>query len=138
MKKSLFLFFALAGTVVACQPQENEAENIQKEAIKIHDDIMPLISVFDKNTVIIDSLISHLPAVKAGQPDLDTATYKTQLIALKSDLEGATDHMMEWMRDYSADSLDVNYQKAELQKVKDMKTIFDQVSADSKEKLNTK
>jgi hypothetical protein len=42
---------------------------------------------------------------------------------------------MDWMKGYNPDSTDVKYFETELQKVSDMKKIFDNVSKESQEKL---
>jgi len=54
---------------------------------------------------------------------------------LKANLESATDHMMDWMKGYNPDSTDVKYFETELQKVSDMKKIFDNVAKESQDKL---
>ncbi|ULT24595.1 hypothetical protein KUH03_37585 [Sphingobacterium sp. E70] len=54
---------------------------------------------------------------------------------MKANLESATDHMMDWMKAYKPDSTDIKYFEVELQKVSDMKKIFDAVSKESQEKL---
>lgn len=73
--------------------------------------------------------------LKEAKADLDTTATRKDLSILKANLESATDHMMDWMKGYNPDSTDVKYFEIELQKVTDMKKIFDEVSKESQEKL---
>jgi len=122
---------AAAFAVTACQNtggSGGDHKALSKKAIEIHDIIMPQISVFDKQTLLIDSLLVHLPAIKASRPDLDTTDARMELSALKTDLEAATDSMMDWMREYEPDNADTSYQKTEIQRITDVKTTFENVS----------
>lgn len=136
------IFYVFASSIVifgACQSsttkEELKPQQISEEAITVHDEIMPQISSFDRAEIKIDSLLEHLSSLAKTNKDLDTATVKTDLMTLKSNLEAATDNMMTWMKDYESDSTDVNYQKAELEKIKLMKKQFEDVSLESNKKL---
>lgn len=117
--------------------QSVEGQQLAQEAIAVHDEIMPQISVFDKTAVRIDSILSELPIVASYNPNIDTAVLRTDLETLKANLEGATDFMMTWMYEYRPDSTDIEYQKAEVEKVKAMKKQFDEVTAESNAKLSS-
>lgn len=96
---------------------------------------MPQIAHFDRDAVKIDSILANLKTIKTARKDLDTTATRKELSVLKANLESATDHMMDWMKGYNPDSTDVKYFETELQKVSDMKKIFDNVSKESEGKL---
>ncbi len=128
------IIYLSAITIIAFGSCQNNAkteslkyEEIGKETMVIHDEIMPKISHFDRATLKIDSLL---------QTNLEAST-KDELIKLKSNLEQATDQMMTWMKDYAFDSTNVAYQEAELVKIKAMKKQFDDVSLESNTKLSS-
>lgn len=128
--KNIILFGASALLLwTSCQSTSKndsaKVEEISKEAIIIHDEIMPQIAHFDRTTIKIDSLL---------ETSIDDST-KNELSQLKLNLENATDNMMTWMRDYSLDSTDIKYQEAELVKIKEMKKQFEDVSLESNTKL---
>lgn len=140
MKKLAFLI-ASAFAITSCNNSsntinQNDLAKTQEETMKIHDEIMPQVSVFDKDAVTIDSILTHLKAIKTAKPALDTTQTRQELTQLKKNLEEATDHMMDWMKGYSADSTTVDYANRELTKVKDMKAVFDRVSKEKQEILN--
>jgi 5-bromo-4-chloroindolyl phosphate hydrolysis protein len=132
-------FVAIASlAIAACGTQGNGATGVkamQDSTIKIHDEIMPQIAHFDRDAVKIDSILANLKNLKTTKADLDTNLTRKELSTLKANLESATDHMMDWMKGYNPDSTDVKYFETELQKVSDMKKIFDNVSKESQEKL---
>ncbi|GAA0884776.1 hypothetical protein GCM10009120_33740 [Sphingobacterium siyangense subsp. cladoniae] len=132
-------FVAIASlTIAACGTQGNGATGVkalQDSTIKIHDEIMPQIAHFDRDAVKIDSILANLKNLKTTKADLDTNLTRKELSTLKANLESATDHMMDWMKGYNPDSTDVKYFETELQKVSDMKKIFDSVSKESQDKL---
>ncbi|MGE8430027.1 MAG: transposase [Sphingobacterium sp.] len=132
-------FVAIASlAIAACGTQGNGATGVkalQDSTIKIHDEIMPQIAHFDRDAVKIDSILANLKNIKTTKVDLDTNLTRKELSTLKANLESATDHMMDWMKGYNPDSTDVKYFETELQKVSDMKKIFDSVSKESQDKL---
>ncbi|MGJ1435469.1 transposase [Sphingobacterium multivorum] len=132
-------FVAIASlAIAACGTQGNGATGVkalQDSTIKIHDEIMPQIAHFDRDAVKIDSILANLKNLKTTKADLDTNVTRKELSTLKANLESATDHMMDWMKGYNPDSTDVKYFETELQKVSDMKKIFDNVSKESQDKL---
>lgn len=144
MKKMIVQTAALLLLLSACNgggKDAGEIDRLREEAIAIHDEIMPQISAFDRNTVKIDSLLSSLPQLKAANPDIDTAQTRTELTGLKDRLEEATNAMMEWMTDFDVDPQDKTaaetktYYKKEVDKVTEMKQLFDDVAKESAEKL---
>jgi len=119
----------------------NEADRLRQEAIDIHDEIMPQISAFDRNTVKIDSLLAHLPELQQAQPDIDTTKTREELSGLRTRLEQATDSMMNWMTAFDVDPQNKSaeevkaYYEEEVEKVKQMKQLFDDVAKEATEKL---
>ncbi len=137
MNKIAFLAIASLA-IAACGTNGNGATTVkalQDSTIKIHDEIMPQIAHFDRYAVKIDSILANLKTIKTARTDLDTIATRKELSVLKANLESATDHMMDWMKGYNPDSTDVKYFETELQKVSDMKKIFDNVSKESEGKL---
>jgi len=129
MKNILYLTASSLFLLGACQSnttsETSKVEEVSKEAIAVHDEIMPQIGLFDRTTVKIDSLLGT---------NLEEPT-KNELIQLKTNLETATDNMMTWMKEYAPDSTDIAYQESELSKVKAMKKQFEDVSLESNTKL---
>lgn len=118
----------------ACQNnsgQNEEAEKLAIEAVEIHDEIMPQVSSFDKQEIFIDSLLENLSALKAADTDLDTVETKEKFNTLKEDLASATDKMMVWMKEYQRDSTDIDYQRAEVERISELRTEFEQVTYDA-------
>jgi len=139
MKKIILAACVAMVTMSSCQQKSTkDATQVQQyaeEAIKVHDEIMPQISHFDRATLKIDSILENLGSIAQKDKSVDTATVKAELETLKANLENATDNMMSWMKDYAPDSTDVAYQKAEIEKVKAMKKQFEDVSLESNTKL---
>ncbi|PVH23983.1 transposase [Sphingobacterium corticibacter] len=128
--------------MTACQNNENKTTDnntdpkaLSAQAIEVHDEIMPQISKFDKTSVKIDSILNGLPMSKDQDAELDTAAIRTELVALKSDIESATDGMMDWMRNYRLDSLDVTYQQSEVERIKLMRAEFEKVNQQIETKM---
>jgi len=130
--------------MAACSNSSDEASEIDRlreEAIGVHDEIMPQISAFDRNTVKIDSILANLPQLQQAHPDIDTAQTRTELTGLKNRLEQATDSMMDWMTAFDVDPQDKpapeikTYYEGEVEKVKEMKQLFDEVSKEATDKL---
>src|SRR5690606_27714035 len=134
MKHTISLISTGLLLVAACSNGSNETgeiDRLREEAIAVHDEIMPQISVFDRNTIKIDSILANLPQLQESQPDLDTAQTRSDLTGLKNRLELATDSMMNWMTAFNVDPQDKspaeikNYYQDEVEKVKEMKQLFD-------------
>ncbi|MBE8720960.1 transposase [Sphingobacterium pedocola] len=140
MKKSFFIALGASLVLASCQQNSTKTkvvdQKLTEEAIAIHDEIMPQIALFDRNTVKIDSLLANLSEIKKTNSLIDTAALKGELTTLKSNLEDATDNMMTWMKDYNPDSTDIDYQKAEVEKIRTMKKQFEDVSTESSKKLS--
>lgn len=144
MKHTLLVISTGLLLMAACNNGSNETgeiDRLREEAIAVHDEIMPQISAFDRNSVKIDSILANLPQLQQTQPDIDTAQTRADLIGLKSRLELATDSMMDWMTAFEVDPQDKSaaeikaYYEEEIEKVNEMKQLFDEVSKEATEKL---
>src|SRR5690606_19427758 len=139
MKKTLAIAIPALILTVSCQSAATknalEGQQLAEEAIAIHDEIMPQVTVFDKTSLQIDCLLTNMSAISANDSGIDTTSLRSDLVELKCKLGHATDIMMTWMYEYQPDSTDVDYQKAEVETVKKMKKQCEEVAAESKSKL---
>ena len=144
MKQTLSLISTGLLFMAACNnsnQETGEIDRLREEAIAVHDEIMPQISAFDRNTIKIDSILASLPQLLEAQPDMDTAQTRTDLSGLKSRLDMATDSMMNWMTAFDVDPQDKSpeeiksYYEDQVTKVKEMKELFDNVSKEATDKL---
>ena len=138
--KNLILSTTAIGILLtaSCQnikEEKNDPKVISQKAIEIHDEIMPEISNFDRQGILIDSLLANISTVKTNHQELDTASTRVELTKLKGDLESATDKMMLWMKEYNPDSTDVTYQHAEVESIGDLRKEFETVSKSAEKKL---
>lgn len=133
MKKLIILSVGISAVLSSCgnnqAAKETEDQKISQQAIQIHDEIMPQISVFDRKTVEIDSILLNLASIKANYATLDTSNTRTELTQLKAHLEEATDNMMTWMKDYDPVNEDKVYQQKMLDRVTEMKKQFEDANA---------
>ncbi|HLW50482.1 MAG TPA: hypothetical protein VKZ78_05870 [Sphingobacteriaceae bacterium] len=128
----------------ACGGNKENAEitKLKEETIAVHDEIMPQISLFDRQTVRIDSFLVSMDSLKATNDALDTAQLRVDLTQVKNRLGEATDQMMQWMKEFDVNPQDKSeeeiksYYQSELEKIKKMKNLFDEVSKESAEKLS--
>lgn len=148
MTKTVLKSFAFAGLMAlsmgACNNAEKDGrtiEAIKEETIAVHDEIMPQIGSFDRQSLKIDSILTNLDSLKQLRPELDTAEVRADLTGLKNRLEGATDSMMQWMNEFEVEPEDKSeaetkaYFESELKKITDMKKTFSDVTKESTEKL---
>ncbi len=143
MKKTC-LFIGIASLAIfGCSNagDNSKANALREEAIAIHDEIMPQVSLFDRNTVKIDSLLGNLSAVAEERPGLDTTHARAELTALKTNLTNATESMMSWMHDFDPDvDFPTNEEKeayyaGEVRKMEEMKKQFDDAAKQTAEKM---
>lgn len=152
MKKLTAIRFALSALVLsgtslfmACGEQKeagNDLNAMKDETMAIHDEIMPQVSAFDRQSLKIDSLLAAMPSVLEKNPTIDTTALKSDLAQLKARLEGATNQMMEWMMKYELDPDGMTeeekkaYFTSELEKVRNMRELFAEVNKEAAEKLS--
>lgn len=130
------VFLSTAALFLASCSNSNQVKELQDSTIRVHDEIMPKIALFDHHVLEIDSIVKHMPELKTKRADLDTVQTKQELGDLKAKLENANSQMMDWMKDYNPDTTDVPYFEGQLRKIKDMKSLFDAVEKESGEKLS--
>lgn len=142
--KKVLLSIGIAGLAfVACNnttSDRGEVNALREEAIAIHDEIMPQVSLFDRTTVKIDSILSHLGPISAERPTLDTSHARIELTALKTNLTNATDGMMAWMHDFdpnmdTGDEEAKKYYEGEVRKMEELKRQFDEAAKQTADKL---
>ena len=115
--------------------QDNTA--LQAEVIAVHDEIMPLMGAFARKSMKIDQLLNNLDSLKAADPALDTAAKRTELAALKLQLDEASDAMTTWMHEFEPDTDDRpaeevrRYLEGEKVKVQTLKVQFEAAKAAS-------
>lgn len=147
MKKSIWMMctglVAAAFMQVSCggSSENTETALLKQETIAVHDEIMPQISSFDRQAIKIDSILLNLDELYAANESLDTAQLRSELVELQSKLSNATDQMMVWMMEFDSEVADKTdeeakaYYQSELEKVKQMKVLFEEVNKESAEKL---
>ncbi|MFZ4262271.1 transposase [Sphingobacterium sp. HJSM2_6] len=129
MKKIVVFSIGITTFLYSCQENSiNKVQQISKEAIGIHDEIMPQIRNFDQQTLKIDSLLQNLDSLKAIHSTIDSNALKVELIQLKNDIEAATDNMMTWMKDYEPSDTSLVVQEKMLNRVQEMKKQFETVN----------
>src|SRR5690606_35604599 len=133
MKKTFAIAIPALILTVSCQSAATkkalEGQQLAEEAIAIHDEIMPQVSVFDKTGLHIDSLLNNMSAISGNDCGIDTASLRSDLVELKWNLEDETDIMITRMDEYQSDRTYEDYQKYEVEKVKKMKKQFEEVAA---------
>lgn len=147
MKKSLLSFSILLLFSYACNSSANENKVIQDSVIAVHDEVMPLMGDFVRNSIKIDTLLHELPLLKEQNLSLDTAQARVELVALKGKLDQATESMNDWMHAFEVDHEGkskteiAEYLQQELVKIKEVETKFKAASIESTsilEKYNKK
>lgn len=131
MKRIFLVGLALSTLAgIACQGNnstDQEADKLAEQAIAVHDEIMPEIENFNKQDILVDSLLQHIGQLQVS----DSLAAKEQLQGLKSTLQSSTDKMMDWMNAYTPDSSDVAYQQAEMERITLLKAELDSVKEEA-------
>lgn len=135
MKKPLSILAAAiaAISITACSGGGDQDTNaaLQAEVIAVHDEIMPLMGDFARKSIKIGQLLNNLDSLKAADPALDTVAKRTELAAVKLQLDEASDAMTTWMQEFEPDTDDRpaeevrRYLESEKTKVDQMKAQFD-------------
>lgn len=91
--------------IYSCNSSENKYDNkaLQDSVIAIHDEVMPLMGGFVRNSIKIDSILVDLQSYKAQNPDLDTAQARVDLSDLKVKLDAAATSMSDWMHEFETE-----------------------------------
>ena len=141
--KTYFLFFLFISFFLSsCTSSSNdENKSLQDSVIAVHDEIMPLMGIFARSSIKIDSILSNLPGIKQQRPELDTTDIRTELLELKRNLDSSSESMNDWMYEFEVDHEGKSkeetkeYLNSELVKIKEVKKKFESVSSEIKSKL---
>lgn len=137
MKTSFLSLSILLLFSSSCGTSANENKVIQDSVIAVHDEVMPLMGDFVRNSIKIDTLLSELPVLKEQDLSLDTAQARLELVALKGKLDQATESMNDWMHAFEVDHEGKSkeevseYLHQELVKIKEVKEQFNAAKTES-------
>ena len=98
---------ALVGLFLVSSCAQNSADanlDLQEKVISVHDDVMPLMGEFVRNSIKIDSILNNMDQVLKDDPSADTAQVKIDLLKLKVNLDNAVEGMNDWMHDFEMDN----------------------------------
>lgn len=89
--------------ITSCK-NKADYQSTRKQVLDLHDKVMADGGKAENNEMQFDALLkSGLKQLKLNQPAFDTATAKTQIIALNKKLSNADDQMENWMHAYNND-----------------------------------
>jgi hypothetical protein len=142
MKLYILPLLIISFVVTSCGSSSNdENKNLQDSVIAVHDEIMPLMGGFVRNSIKIDSILMNLPEIKMQNPEIDTNQTRVDLLALKENLDSSTESMNDWMHGFEVDHAGKtkeevkNYLESELLKINEVKRKFEAASEESQTKL---
>ena len=98
---------ALVGLFLVSSCAQNSADanlDLQEKVISVHDDVMPLMGEFVRNSIKIDSILNNMDQVLKDDPSADTAQVKIDLLKLKVNLDNAVEGMNDWMHNFEMDN----------------------------------
>jgi len=140
MKNNLLPIFSLLLFLAACN--DNSNKKLQEEVIAIHDEIMPMMGTFVRNSMAIDSILNNFEEIKINHPEIDTVEQREKLTVLKNEIEDANDSMNSWMHELNLDYENMSdeevkkYLEEEKLKITNINKQFKDVEAESKETLS--
>ena len=142
MKNLLLSVFSLLMLSTACNTKDDPNQQLQSEVIAVHDEVMPLMSTFNHNSLEIDSILSNLKNIKIDKPQIDTLEQKEKLTKLKNRISDANDAMSDWMHELNLDFAGMSdeevkeYLEKERTKIENINKEFMEVEAESNETLS--
>ena len=128
----LFLFSSCA------QSGGDANQELQKKVVSVHDEVMPLMGSFVRNSIKIDSILNNMDRVLEDNPSADTAQVKVDLLNLKGNLDQAVEGMNDWMHNFDMDNDGLSkeevtkYLDSELTKIEAVKQQFKDAEEESK------
>ena len=144
MRPYILSFLFISFFITSCTSSgSDENKNLQDSVIAVHDEVMPLMGGFVRNSIKIDSILMNLPEIKRQNPEIDTNQTRIDLLALKGNLDSATESMNDWMHEFEVDHKGKtkeeikSYLESELQKINEVKRKFETTSEESQTKLKT-
>lgn len=142
MKNYTLFFLSISIFTYSCTSSSvDENKALQDSVIAVHDEVMPLMGTFVRNSIKIDSILINLHEVKQQNSALDTANIRAELLELKRNLDSSSESMTDWMHEFEVDHEGKSkeeikeYLKSELVKIKEVKDKFESTSEESKAKL---
>jgi hypothetical protein len=118
------LMSILALTIIACNQDKAQVENLEKEVFAVHDEVMPKMSKLLELKEAISQDIAKSDSLLKFKPNPDLEKRKTEGLTISEALEDADRNMMDWMHTYNSDSLKtlqpaaaIDYLKAEKTKI---------------------
>lgn len=142
MKNYILFFLALSFFTSSCSTSSSDGNKaLQDSVIAVHDEVMPLMGGFVRNSIKIDSILINLPEIKAQNPEIDTTAMRADLLELKRNLDYSSESMTDWMHEFEVDHEGKSkeeieeYLKSELLKINEVKEKFESTSEESKIKL---
>ena len=103
MQKFLLTLLVAATFIYSCNSKPDENKQLQDEVIAIHDEIMPLMSDFVKNSIKIDSLLNN--------GEINNQEKENELVNLKRILDDANEAMNDWMYEFEMEHADKSNQE---------------------------
>jgi hypothetical protein len=142
MKNYTLFFLSISIFTYSCTSSSvDENKALQDSVIAVHDEVMPLMGTFVRNSIKIDSILINLHEVKQQNSALDTANIRAELLELKRNLDSSSESMTDWMHEFEVDHEGKSkeeikeYLKSELVKIKEVKDKFESTFEESKAKL---
>ncbi len=142
MRTYIFPFLLTSLFATSCtSSNSHENINLQDSVIAVHDEIMPLMGDFARNSIKIDSILMNLSKIKIQNPEIDTSQTRLDLLELKKNLDSSTESMNDWMHEFEVahdgktDEEVRNYLEKELLKINEVKRKFKSTLEESQTKL---
>jgi len=129
----LFYVFTLLAIFSCNNPQKSANQKLETEMIAVHDEIMPHMGAFNRNSDQIDSILNNLSEAKAKSSELDTTQTRKDLLGLKQHILDANDNMNDWMHKLNldfegkTDEEVKTYLETELEAIKNIELQFEKV-----------
>lgn len=133
--RTLSLLFTSIIFITSCNSKVDENKQLQDEVIAIHDEIMPLMGEFVRNSIKIDSLLEYSHHLDQKQDN--HTERKEELTDLKKTLDDANEAMNDWMHEFELEHDDKSntevkeYLENELKRINSVKTKFSEASQKS-------
>lgn len=130
MKKSLFVAIAITACLYGCGQQQNENEELHRQVIAIHDEVMPVMGK-------VKSLQENLSENARELMMEDSLMHQEKIRSLQTavlELDEAYENMFVWMRQFQTDYEQMQQDEANLY-LREQKEKVEKVNTDIKEAL---
>ncbi len=95
----------LALTMIACNQDKAEVENLKNEIFAVHDEVMPKMSKLLELKEAVSQDISKTDSLLKIKPSPNLEKRKAEGLAISEALDDADRNMMDWMHRFNGDSL---------------------------------